>query len=91
MFQLPRDRQAPLLEQITKNVLWRAVDVNRLVRLWCVPDTVLATLMPAAIPACKANSVLSIRRARLYTRRGMSAHVVSFYGISFCVSGSAKV
>ncbi|MFM7056834.1 MAG: hypothetical protein ACKO2P_07910, partial [Planctomycetota bacterium] len=28
----------------TKNVLWRAVDVNRPVRLWCVPDGVLAAL-----------------------------------------------
>jgi hypothetical protein len=43
MFQSPRYHHARLPERITKNVLWRAVDVNRPVTLWCVPDAFLAT------------------------------------------------
>ena len=34
---------SPQPERITKNVPGRAVDVNRPVTLWCVPDAVLAT------------------------------------------------
>jgi hypothetical protein len=43
MFQSPRYCQGPLPERITKNVLRRAVDVNRTVTPWCVPDAVRAT------------------------------------------------
>jgi hypothetical protein len=43
MFQSPRYHHSPLPKRITKSVLWRAVDVNRPVTLWCVPVAVLAT------------------------------------------------
>ena len=39
---------SPQPERNTKNVLWRAVDVNRPVTLWCVPDAVRATRARAA-------------------------------------------